>query len=160
MMQLKRSSCLLVGMTVVVVPLVCFGAWVWIRTRPYTEMVYPATLVNSDDCSEVGRVFLNHLLRNDIDHAKAVVVPEQWMKLEAWADGRDGFLQCTTTLDNDVDGVFSATGESQGAITRTFSGTYTCAEEEYVFSVDHVVLEKFADGCKVTAWTVSETVGW
>jgi len=146
--------------TILIAPFLCFWGWVWLMTVPHEVTITPATLNDPYDCTEVGTVFVNHLLRNDVTQARQVVVPQKWAQLEEWAASRDGFEQCTTTLDNDVDGIFSVTGGSREALTRTFNASYMCAEEAYVFSVDDVVLEQFETGCKVLTWRASEQVGW
>lgn len=104
--------------------------------------------------------FVHYLVKNDIRGAKALAVPTQWPRIEAWMTQRDAF-KCPFSLDIDSEVAWGGGLVPGDAITATYHYTYQCAEKAYRLSVDHIVLQRIEDEWVVLDWTeVCESWDW
>jgi hypothetical protein len=104
-----------------------------------------------NDCGDVSDAFLRALLKNDSRMAKALVVPEQWSRIDTWMAGRKKFY-CGgwDVLEDEIwqGGAYRADGEDEWYADYT----YTCWPKRYSLSIDDIILKQTEEGCQVIQW--------
>jgi hypothetical protein len=99
---------------------------------------------------EVGEIFAEALIYNEIDSAKRNSLPEIWSVLESWPDKHNAVpLNCKAPLDLDLGTWSISGGVTEDEITRSYVMGRECPDKFYYISIDDMTLRKIDNRWKV-----------
>ena len=99
---------------------------------------------------EVGSIFAEALIYNDIDSAKRNSSPEIWLALESWPEKHQPIPRnCTSPSDSDVGTWSISGGVAEDEITRSYVIGRECPDKFYTVAIDDITLRKIDNRWKV-----------